>query len=102
MFYGMTGAAVIVLRHTREDLPRPYRVWGYPFTPLFLAFISAYLVADSVRDPATRVPSLWALLATAVPVPVFFLVRWYRGGEGAEVPPGAPRPPKSLDPNPLP
>ncbi len=27
-----------VLRRTRPDLPRPYRMWGYPVTPLiFLA-----------------------------------------------------------------
>jgi basic amino acid/polyamine antiporter, APA family len=40
---------VIKLRITRPDLPRPYRAWGYPATPIiFLGvtlFMLAYLVA---------------------------------------------------------
>ncbi|MBE7246312.1 MAG: amino acid permease, partial [Actinomycetospora chiangmaiensis] len=40
---------VMKLRVTRPDLPRPYRAWGYPVTPLvFLAvtlFMLVYLVA---------------------------------------------------------
>lgn len=39
-------ASVIVLRFTRPDAKRPYRVWGYPVTPLlFLAVITGYLVS---------------------------------------------------------
>jgi APA family basic amino acid/polyamine antiporter len=41
LFFGLTGAAVIVLRRTRPNLPRPYRTWGYPVTPLL--FIAAAL-----------------------------------------------------------
>ena len=38
--------SVIVLRFTRPDAKRPYRVWGYPVTPLlFLAVITGYLVS---------------------------------------------------------
>ncbi len=34
----LTVLGVIVLRFTRPALPRPYKTWGYPFTPLlFLA-----------------------------------------------------------------
>lgn len=33
-FTALTAIAVIRLRTTNPDLPRPYRVWGYPFTPL--------------------------------------------------------------------
>ena len=37
--------AVIVLRIREPDLPRPYRVWGYPVTPaLFLGISAWYLV----------------------------------------------------------
>ncbi len=45
-----TVLGVIKLRITRPDLPRPYRAWGYPFTPLvFLlvtGFMMYYLVAE--------------------------------------------------------
>jgi APA family basic amino acid/polyamine antiporter len=41
---------VIKLRYTHPDLPRPYRAWGYPVTPvIFLAvtgFMMYYLVSD--------------------------------------------------------
>ena len=33
-FLGLTAVALIRLRITNPDLPRPYRVWGYPWTPL--------------------------------------------------------------------
>ena len=35
-----TALAVMVIRRRRPDLPRPYRAWGYPLTPLL--FIAAY------------------------------------------------------------
>ncbi len=46
----LTVLGVMVLRVTRPDVPRPYRVWGYPFTPLvFLAitlFTMYYLLTE--------------------------------------------------------
>lgn len=34
LLYGMTAAAVLVLRRKRADLPRPYRTPGYPLLPV--------------------------------------------------------------------
>jgi basic amino acid/polyamine antiporter, APA family len=46
LFYSLVVAAVIVLRKKRPDLPRPYRTWGYPYTPLvYLGGSAAVLVA---------------------------------------------------------
>ena len=46
----LTVLGVIVLRYRRPDLPRPYRAWGYPITPvIFLAvtlFVLVHLVAE--------------------------------------------------------
>ena len=33
-FYALTAVALIRLRTTEPQLPRLYRVWGYPWTPL--------------------------------------------------------------------
>ena len=45
-----TVLGVIKLRITRPDLPRPYRAWGYPVTPvvflLVTGFMMYYLVVD--------------------------------------------------------
>jgi APA family basic amino acid/polyamine antiporter len=37
-------AGVIVLRQTRPDLPRPYRVWGYPLTPLVFLGVTGFMM----------------------------------------------------------
>ena len=72
--YGMMVAGVIVLRIKRPDLPRPYRVWGYPVTPVaFVAITCWFLVNMLVTRPT---PSLTALLLIASGVPVYLL--WTR------------------------
>jgi APA family basic amino acid/polyamine antiporter len=46
----LTVLGVFVLRYTQPELPRPYRTWGYPVTPLiFLSvtlFMMLYLVIE--------------------------------------------------------
>jgi len=39
-----TVAGVIKLRFTDPDLPRPYRAWGYPFTPLIFLLVTAFMM----------------------------------------------------------
>jgi APA family basic amino acid/polyamine antiporter len=34
LFFALTAAALIRLRITQPELPRPYSVWGYPWTVL--------------------------------------------------------------------
>jgi len=51
IFFGLGAASVFVLRRTRPDAPRPYRVLGYPFMPAFfvacavVGIVSAYVSA---------------------------------------------------------
>jgi APA family basic amino acid/polyamine antiporter len=45
---------VIVLRRREPDLPRPYRTWGYPVTPLIFLALEAWMVCYLVRkEPVT-------------------------------------------------
>jgi APA family basic amino acid/polyamine antiporter len=45
LFYMLTAATVFVYRRRRPDLPRPYRVWGYPLLPaIFIAAATVVLV----------------------------------------------------------
>ena len=39
-----TVLGVIKLRITRPDLPRPYRAWGYPFTPLVFLLVTGFMM----------------------------------------------------------
>jgi APA family basic amino acid/polyamine antiporter len=38
----LTVLGVIVLRITRPELPRPYRTWGYPVTPLIFLAVTLF------------------------------------------------------------
>jgi len=40
----LTVLGVIVLRYTQPELPRPYRVWGYPLTPLLFLGVSLFMM----------------------------------------------------------
>ena len=39
-----TVAGVIKLRITRPDLPRPYRTWGYPVTPVVFLLVTGFMM----------------------------------------------------------
>ena len=73
--YGLMVAGVIVLRYKQPELARPYRVWGYPVTPLLFVGTTAWLLVNML---ITRpVPSLIGLLLIATGIPVYFV--WSRG-----------------------
>jgi APA family basic amino acid/polyamine antiporter len=47
ILYGMTAAAVIVLRIRKPDLPRPYKVVGYPLVPILFVAVAGALLWDT-------------------------------------------------------
>jgi len=80
LFYALSAAAVIVLRRRAPDLPRPYRTWGYPLTPVIFILFAMYLVGNTIvespQDAAVGagllllgVPFYWYFLRTYRPVP---------------------------------
>ena len=55
LFYMLAISSVFVLRIRQPDLPRPYRTWGYPLTPLL--YVAASLLASGKhgrRPPEPR------------------------------------------------
>jgi basic amino acid/polyamine antiporter, APA family len=73
LFYGMTVLGVPVLRRRQPDLPRPYRMWGYPVTPLLFAATSFWLVVNTLF--AAPLPSLAGVGIILSGVPVYY---WWR------------------------
>jgi amino acid transporter len=70
-FYALAVAGVFVLRRKRPDLPRPYRVWGYPAVPLLFLAASLGMVANALwTDPWNTGVTLMIILAG---VPLFYL-----------------------------
>jgi APA family basic amino acid/polyamine antiporter len=41
---------VIKLRYTHPDLPRPYRAWGYPVTPVIFLAVTGFMMYYLVND----------------------------------------------------
>lgn len=81
VFYGLMIAAVIVLRRTQPDLPRPYRMWGYPVTPLvFLAITLWFLINMLVTRPGPAFAGLGLILTG---VPAYLL--WKRYGQRLKI-----------------
>ncbi len=52
VFFGMTAAAVIVLRKKRPDLKRPYKTFGYPVTPIIFIVGSLFILSLGIKDMA--------------------------------------------------
>ena len=92
IFYGMTGAAVFVLRRKRPDAERPYRVWGYPVVPALFLLVTAYLLINTLVATPGRALAGLALVAAGLPVYAYFARRlgaaetpeWFGGGEHAD------------------
>jgi APA family basic amino acid/polyamine antiporter len=70
IFMGLTVAGVIILRLKRPDLPRPYRTWGYPVTPILFILSALFLTANSLIR--TFWNSFAGLGVIAVGIPVYF------------------------------
>lgn len=65
--YGLMVGAVMLLRRSQPDKPRPYRMWGYPVTPLlFLAVTGWFLGNMLITRPGPSFASL-GLIATGLP-----------------------------------
>jgi APA family basic amino acid/polyamine antiporter len=65
--YGLMVAGVMILRRTHPHVARPYRMWGYPVTPLlFLAITGWFLVNMLITRPGPSLASL-GLIATGFP-----------------------------------
>lgn len=72
MFYMLGAFGVFVLRKKMPDHPRPYKVWGYPFTPaIFVLFAFLFLVNSVVSDTQNSMMGLILVLA-GVPFYLFW------------------------------
>jgi len=71
--YGLMVLGLMILRRTRPEMVRPYRMWGYPVTPiLFLAVAVWFLVNTLITRPG---PALAGLGLIATGIPVYFVWR---------------------------
>ena len=74
---------VIKLRITRPDLPRPYRAWGYPVTPVIFLAVTAFMMYYLVTQRPMQ--SFIGVLMMASGLAVYYLSR-SRNAPGAATP----------------
>ncbi|MDQ6665800.1 MAG: amino acid permease [Acidobacteriota bacterium] len=76
IFYTLSVVAVWVLRRKLPDLPRPYRMWGYPVTLWLFVIVSVWFMLDAlVNQPKT---SLIAIAVALAGVPFYLAWRGKR------------------------
>jgi len=74
IFYALGALCVFVLRKTQPDVARPFRVPGYPWTPvLFVVAASAIVVNTIATQPVRAAIGIGVVL---IGVPVYYL--WKR------------------------
>lgn len=73
IFYALGAACVFVLRRTRPDTPRPFRVPGYPWTPLLFILAAAALVINTIATQPGR--AAIGISVVLLGLPVYFVWR---------------------------
>ena len=66
IFYGLSVAAVFILRRTQPEHPRPYRTWGYPITPALLLVVYATVAINELVEHPKRTGAVAALIGAGV------------------------------------
>lgn len=73
IFYGAGAYGVFVLRRKLKDVPRPYKVFGYPFIPgLFVVFCAILVIVSVVERPREAGIGTFLILSG---LPVYFYMR---------------------------
>lgn len=72
VFYGMTAVGLFILRRTRPDVDRPYRVWGYPIVPALFVLVTVYLLINTMVATPWRALSGIGFIVSGLPVYEYF------------------------------
>src|SRR5579864_7845043 len=79
IFYGLGAAAIFPLRRANKTLAIPYRVPGYPWTPVLFVLAAAAIVGNAIvvalRDPGQFQNLAVAIILFALGVPAYFFWR---------------------------
>jgi APA family basic amino acid/polyamine antiporter len=73
IFYALGAACVFVLRRTKPQAERPFRVPGYPWTPLLFIFAATALVANTIATQPGR--AAVGIAVVLLGLPAYFVWR---------------------------
>ncbi len=75
LFYLLAITSVFVLRRKQPDLPRPYRTWGYPYTPLLYVVAAILLLGNMLVDPQSRFQALAGIGIILLGIPAWAVLK---------------------------
>jgi len=79
IFYGLGAAAIFPIRRATQGRPIPYRVPGYPWTPLVFVLAAAAIVANAIylafHDPAQFIHLKIAIILFILGLPAYLFWR---------------------------
>ena len=76
IFFALTGIALLRLRWVEPELVRPYRAWGYPFTPLIFTLAAIALTVNLWMVRPVRSTIGLGVILLGIP----FFYRWRKTG----------------------
>lgn len=75
LFTTLTVLGLFVLRFTKPELPRPFKAWGYPVTPLIFLALNLWIIYFSLTTkPHESLAGLGTILLGLI---IFYISRFY-------------------------
>jgi APA family basic amino acid/polyamine antiporter len=75
IFFGLTVGSVLILRKKRPDLPRPYKTWGYPVTPIVFILAALYISINSLINQFGNAMAGLGIILLGLPFYFFWKMR---------------------------
>jgi len=74
LYYLLGAYGVFILRKKMPDVERPYKVWGYPYTPIiFIVFSMLFLANTLISDTSN---AMMGLILIAAGLPMYFFWKY--------------------------
>ena len=70
--YTLSYASLFILRRREPDMPRPYRAWGYPWTPLLYVVVCVVVLVNTLLTQPRESGIGLGILALGIPAYLYW------------------------------
>ena len=75
LFTTLTVIGLFVMRFTKPDMPRPFKAWGYPVTPLIFIILNIWILWYALTNKTAE--SLTGLGTVVIGLIIYFISKFY-------------------------
>lgn len=75
LFYMLGALGVFVLRKKMPDTPRPYKVWGYPYTPAIFVIFSFFFLLNTIISDFQNAAMGFLLILLGLPFYLYWKIK---------------------------